>query len=421
MTTRVCGMAAAALVLTAACGDRITDLQPDDTSAAQVVINPAAVQLLSGAGKVLSVAALDAHGQRLPDYVSSWTSSNPAVAIVSRDGLVTALQPGSAILTATSYGARGTCQVTVEARQLYGWQWARELPDTSGVLTAVWGSGETDVFAVGFQVPATAWFEPLILHYDGSSWSRMQAPRSFDQALTDIWGSSEADVFAVGNLGLIGHYDGRTWSRMATSAPPGACFARIWGSSRSDVYAVGAARCDPWGWDAPAEPLVLHYDGSDWGVVSLPLPSLAVLPGLQGVWGSSASDVYAVGNDLILHYDGKDWSRTELATGVAPLLEVWGSSGNDVFAVGSWGVILHYDGQSWSEMPAPGGWGGSLTGIWGTSRTDVFAVGAGRGLMHYDGTSWGTAELGPEVTDIWTMGGNAFAVGPRITIMHGER
>ena len=416
-----CLLCATVLLILAGCGDQVTDPLADDTAAAQVVIDPAAVHMWSGSRLKLAVTPLDANGNRLSPFVTSWTSSNLAVASVGSDGLVQALQPGSTILTATSHGATGTSEVTVEARQLYGLHWTRQLPDTSGTqLTAVWGSAETNVFAVGYRARPSAWGgQSVVLHYDGSNWSRMQTP-DWGEVLTDIWGSSESDVFAIGDR-QIAHYDGLSWSRMASPAQPGACFARIWGSSGSDVYAVGAARCDPWGWDEPEEPLMLHYDGHDWRTVALP-PLSSPLGGLQGVWGSSASDVFAVGYDnLILHYDGTSWSRMQESTGMPPLLQVWGSSGKDVFAVGTGGAILHYDGQSWRDMPAPGGWGGAISGIWGTSRTDVFAVGAGHGLMHYDGASWVATDLGPEMSDIWTMGGNAFAVGPGLTIMHGTR
>ena len=68
---------------------------------------------------------------------------------------------------------------------------------------------------------------------------------------------------------------------------------------------------------------------------------------MRGVWGSSPSDVFAVGEadveqpGLILHYDGATWS---LMYGWAPnsLIGVWGSSSTDVFAVGRNGEILHY-------------------------------------------------------------------------------
>jgi hypothetical protein len=81
------------------------------------------------------------------------------------------------------------------------------------------------------------------------------------------------------------------------------------------------------------------------------------------VWGSSGSDVYAVGYDgssykgTILHYDGSAWSTMSSGTDNS-LYAVWGSSGADpgppdVYAVGrgwddyrleDYGTILHYSG-----------------------------------------------------------------------------
>ena len=57
------------------------------------------------------------------------------------------------------------------------------------------------------------------------------------------------------------------------------------------------------------------------------------------------------------------------------LSAVWGSSGSDVFAVGGGGTILHYDGSSWSGMSS--GTSNGLAGVWGSSGSDVFAVGGG--------------------------------------------
>jgi hypothetical protein len=103
------------------------------------------------------------------------------------------------------------------------------------------------------------------------------------------------------------------------------------------------------------------------------------------VWGSSGSDVFAVGWDgTILHYNGTAWSAMSSGT-TYPLEGVWGSSGNDVFAVGGpWegpGIILHYDGVAWSEMSS--GTTKSLYGVWGSSGSDVFAVGTSGTILHY--------------------------------------
>jgi hypothetical protein len=75
------------------------------------------------------------------------------------------------------------------------------------------------------------------------------------------------------------------------------------------------------------------------------------------------------------------------------LSDVWGSSSSDVFAVGREWVsesatlgsnILHYNGNTWSSMS--GGTDLWLDSVWGTSASDVFAVGNG-GIVHYSPTS----------------------------------
>jgi hypothetical protein len=104
-----------------------------------------------------------------------------------------------------------------------------------------------------------------------------------------------------------------------------------------------------------------------------------------GIWGSSGSDVFAVGEyGTILHYDGTSWSSMVSGT-TNHLTGVWGSSGNDVFAMGEYGVILHYDGSSWSFMEIDTTY--NLNGVWGSSGSDVFAVGYAGTIFHYDGPS----------------------------------
>ena len=71
---------------------------------------------------------------------------------------------------------------------------------------------------------------------------------------------------------------------------------------------------------------------------------------IYGIWGSSASDVFAVVEDgAILHYNGSRWSDMNSDTDIC-LRSVWGRSASDVFAVGDGGTIMHYDGINWSEM-----------------------------------------------------------------------
>ena len=111
-----------------------------------------------------------------------------------------------------------------------------------------------------------------------------------------------------------------------------------------------------------------------------PMPS-GTTNALYGVWGSSGSDVFAVGQlGTILHCNGSAWSAMSSGTTII-LRGVWGSSGSDVLAIGSSGTILHYNGSAWSAMTS--GTTNSLYGVWGSSGSDVFAVGLSGTILHY--------------------------------------
>ena len=61
----------------------------------------------------------------------------------------------------------------------------------------------------------------------------------------------------------------------------------------------------------------------------------------RGIWGSSRSDVYAVGTSgNILHFDGQSWQSVNSGTSES-LYAVWGDGAGRVFAVGGHGTILH--------------------------------------------------------------------------------
>ncbi|MBN2108844.1 MAG: hypothetical protein JW832_15565 [Deltaproteobacteria bacterium] len=120
--------------------------------------------------------------------------------------------------------------------------------------------------------------------------------------------------------------------------------------------------------------------------------------GLNGIWGSSGSDVFAVGDGgVVVHYDGSAWSPMSSGT-TATLRGVWGSSGSDVFAVGGSGVIVHYDGSSWSSMTS--NTTVSLNGISGFGASVAYAVGDTGLGVYYNGSTWnpGNVSSGGTVT-----------------------
>lgn len=178
----------------------------------------------------------------------------------------------------------------------------------------------------------------------------------------------------------------------------------VWGSSGSDVFAVGD------------DGTILHYNGSSW--TSMDSGTTAWL---SSVWGTSSSNVFAVGDDgSVLYYDGSNWSTLVEGPKNYQYQSIWGSSTSNVFAVGSGGTVTHYNGSAWSPMSSV--ISQTLFDVWGSSGTDVFAVGDEGIILQYNGSSWSTMTGGAEsywLEGIWgSSGSDVFAVGSEGVILH---
>jgi hypothetical protein len=153
--------------------------------------------------------------------------------------------------------------------------------------------------------------------------------------LESVWFAPDGTALAVDEDGAILHYDGSRWTEMRSGTEfPSHDGVNLWSvccSSASDVFAV-------WG-DYP-NGIIIHDNDSIWEEMRS-----GVLEQLQGVWGSSASDVFAVGaRGTILHYEGTSWEEMGSRT-TSWLRAVWVSSPNNVYAVGERGTILHRCGE----------------------------------------------------------------------------
>lgn len=356
-----------------------------------------------------------------------------------------------------------------------GSSWSVMDNDSSEELLGVWGSSEDDVFAVGTN--------GTILHYDGVSWAPMA--RATTNHLWGVWGSSSNDVYAVGNWGTILHYDGNTWTPMNSGTD--VYLSSIWGSAGNDIYAVGdrgtilhyngvswtpspsnalTTLTSIWGssssniYVASRAGVLLHYNGSQWsqistssfsnfihiwgspdgkvyiaaanhtiysydgnqqGSVNIAYTTTGSL--IYGIWGSSATNVFAIGEwGEILRFGGASWVKMN-SVPTKEMRRVWGSPEDDVFAVGVAGTILRYDGVTWNAMPNPlaGNSSYTISGIWGTSGRNVYAVGSQGKILHYNGSIW-TERISPTTYDLYSLWGasetDIFATGASGTILH---
>jgi hypothetical protein len=246
-----------------------------------------------------------------------------------------------------------------------GTAWSLVPTPTLGVSSALRGvsaSTATDAWAVGFSLLGRRDFGTLMEHWNGTAWSVNSSLVVTGQAagLTGVADLSPTNAWAVGEGGtggLLEHWNGTAWSSVALPDPnfsPGVDQS-ISASSASDIWVVGSTV------NTTTETTVgeaLHYNGTAWSVVPMPL-------GAGAVTDISPGDAWAVGGASIEQWNGNVWSIVPSPTPGADLglTGVAARGPNDVYAVGDnipsinggtvQGVILRWNGSAWSADNDP--------------------------------------------------------------------
>jgi len=309
-----------------------------------------------------------------------------------------------------------------------GTAWSQVKSPTPGtgsngtVLTSVSAVSPTDAWAVGFSSNSANLPQPFILHWDGTAWSRVPGPSPGARGvlLTSVSAVSPTDAWAVGTFTtifrvpkpLIVHWNGTAWSRVP-SPNPGAGV-----NSLSGVSALSATNAWAVGTYVVKGPvfksLTLHWNGTAWSHV--PSPNPGNFAQLTGVSALSHTSAWAVGisfgpDNLALHWNGTAWSQASVpspgSTANKQLSGVSAVSATDAWAVGYgqrnsrfqpfFPVIVHWDGTAWSRVKSPnpgcGGGDGCLSQLFAVdalSPANAWAVGGGGVILieHWNGTAW---------------------------------
>ncbi|MBX3263130.1 MAG: hypothetical protein KF782_25875 [Labilithrix sp.] len=291
-------------------------------------------------------------------------------------------------------------------------------------LTKVWGSSKTDVWAVGSG--------GTIIHFDGAKWTA--TPTGVQNTFFDVWGSGPNDVWAVSSSTVLLHTTGfkggaAVWENLPTAESEfNSVFIRaIWGTSPTDVRIGGRAFDLPDSPSGTGDQYVLA-PSEDGGVAWRPLPGTHTV---TSIWGSSAGDVWMTADNSVyvgyqrgmtLHgtpssawadaggvEDPLAWSEVDSQSSLT-LESVWGSSSSDVWAVGPLGTIRHITPADarWQKVDAKTT--NDLHAVWGSGPNDVWAVGEAGTILHYDGASFEPASaqlpLGkkPSLRGVWGSG-----------------
>ncbi|MGV8123299.1 MAG: Ig-like domain-containing protein [Candidatus Xenobiia bacterium LiM19] len=258
-----------------------------------------------------------------------------------------------------------------------GSTWSAMSSGTTEWLYGLWGIDSSNVYAVG-SCWKTASYTAVMLQYGGTSWNDQTASNPLSSSMFfAIWGSSTSNLYAAGSGGQIIYYDGSTWVDKTGNNPDPAGTKRqingIWGYG-SKVFFVGKTD------GSTNKGLIILNNGGSWSIMSNPDTGYH---NLNGIWGFSDSDIFAVGDGgVILRCNGTSWSVMSQSLTTNNLFGVWGTSGSDVYAVGDQGTILHWNGSSWSNQTVSGVVH-SLRSIWGSSSTNIYSVGSEGIIMHY--------------------------------------
>jgi PKD repeat protein len=177
----------------------------------------------------------------------------------------------------------------------------------------------------------------------------------------------------------------------------------IWGTSPSNIYAVGQ------------DGAILHYDGTAWTA-----ETSGTTEKLNAVWGLSETNIYVVGeNGTLLHKTaaGTTWGAEPLVDykdqndfNNTDLYSVRGSSTSNIFLGSINGWFIRFDGTGWTAYdPEPPTGSSKIAGIWVFSSTNLYcttAAGSYGRLFHYDGEKWEQQYGGDENIALYSIWGN---------------
>ena len=324
----------------------------------------------------------------------------------------------------------------------------------TGQLNAVSAVSPSDAWAVGFTVIAgQPGAVPLIMHWNGTSWSKAKSPNIPFGELNGVSMVSATDGWAAGwsrNTGkiIILHWDGTSWTQVPGPAPDNGVLFGVSADSATDAWTAGPLSSER---SRPA--VMLHWDGTSW--TRVPITVSGIFSDLDAVSAASASDAWIVGlvdqsqvlQSLALHWDGTSWTQvpapspgpesTLTAVSDASPGNAWAVGWADRTQDGTQTITLHWNGSAWQHVASPspghqipraGVIGNELTGVAITSRMNAWAVGdytvngtdrQAALTLHWNGSRWARVpNLGGtsdsflhgismvSATDGWAVGGH---------------
>jgi hypothetical protein len=234
-------------------------------------------------------------------------------------------------------------------------------------------------WACGFTLAGgNAPFEPLLAAWNGRRWRtvKVNLGQVISARLDGLAASSASDAWAVGSAWpdsrsqqpLMLHWNGRRWARVEGAGVPGFGYVTLLGvavHSAADAWAVGEAESTT---KPVVRPVIEHWDGRRWRLVAN--PRVPPMTALSSVTVAADGEAWAVGTPftdtgrgVVLHWTKRAWvtSATPTTGGAVLMNGVTAVSAADVWAVGSASAdggpflpyALHWNGHRWTSVAVP--------------------------------------------------------------------
>lgn len=258
--------------------------------------------------------------------------------------------------------------------------WSRQttgLPDSMvGSFNGLYAPARDLIFATYHEDPRKAVGSIFRSTGDGS-WSQ---EADLKQPFVAVSGSGRGPIFTVGsttdgNLAIRRRAGAGSWKDEGMFADKPGSFQDIFVAAANAIYAVG---------EGDGFSGVIYFSTGDGNWASQDLP--AGTDALYGIWGSSPTDLYAVGkNATVLHSRGDGTWDPVTVPANQDLAAIWGSGPDDIYAVGQAGILHRTGDGKWHAVKTGIKEAGNrfLLGVWGSGPQDVYVT-ADRGLiLHY--------------------------------------
>jgi hypothetical protein len=199
-------------------------------------------------------------------------------------------------------------------------------PATTGILRSISCSSSTACTAVGLTKYAG---QPMAIRWNGTEWSK-QSPAEISGGadLRGVFCVSSTSCVAVGEndgspiANISETWNGSTWSTVSVPAPPGGKASRLSGvscSSTTQCIAVGSEGAET----GPTSAIADLWNGKEWQIMSVVLPSGTQTSSLSGVWCTSTLCSAAGSSEVngadgaLMDLSGQPFDQTESASSVS--------------------------------------------------------------------------------------------------------